>query len=32
VTSPFPWPAGYKPLIEPEFPWGYFEEGGGGRK
>jgi putative exosortase-associated protein (TIGR04073 family) len=32
VTSPFPWPAGYKPMIEPEFPWGYFEEGGGGRK
>lgn len=29
VTAPFPWPAGYKPLIEPELPWGYFEEGSG---
>ena len=25
VTAPFPIPAGYKPIIEPEFPWGYFE-------
>jgi putative exosortase-associated protein (TIGR04073 family) len=25
VTCPFPWPAGYKPLIQPEFPWGYFD-------
>jgi putative exosortase-associated protein (TIGR04073 family) len=26
VTAPFPVPAGYAPIIEPEFPWGYFED------
>ncbi len=26
VTAPFPVPEGYAPIIEPEFPWGYFEE------
>ena len=26
VSSPFPVPAGFKPLIEPEFPWDYFED------
>jgi putative exosortase-associated protein (TIGR04073 family) len=26
VTAPFPAPPGYRPLIEPEFPWGYFDE------
>jgi putative exosortase-associated protein (TIGR04073 family) len=26
VTAPFPVPAGYQPIIQPEFPWGYFEE------
>jgi putative exosortase-associated protein (TIGR04073 family) len=26
VTSPFPAPANYRPIIEPEFPWGYFDE------
>jgi putative exosortase-associated protein (TIGR04073 family) len=26
VTSPFPVPDGFKPIIEPEFPWGYFDE------
>lgn len=26
VSAPFPLPAGYKPIIDPEFPWGYFEE------
>jgi putative exosortase-associated protein (TIGR04073 family) len=26
VTSPFEAPAGFKPIIEPEFPWSYFEE------
>ena len=26
VTSPFPVPEGFKPVIEPEFPWGYFDE------
>lgn len=25
VTAPFPVPAGYRPILEPEFPWGYFE-------
>jgi len=25
VSAPFPAPAGYRPLIQPEFPWGYFE-------
>ena len=25
VTAPFPVPAGYKPILQPEFPWGYFE-------
>jgi putative exosortase-associated protein (TIGR04073 family) len=25
VTAPFPVPSGYRPIIEPEFPWGYFE-------
>ena len=26
LTSPFEFPAGYKPILEPEFPWQYFEE------
>jgi len=26
VTSPFPAPANYRPIIEPEFPWGHFDE------
>jgi len=26
VTAPLPIPAGYRPIIEPEFPWGYFDE------
>lgn len=26
VTAPFPIPAGYRPLIQPEFPWDYFQE------
>lgn len=26
VTAPFPLPAGFRPIIEPEFPWGYFDE------
>jgi putative exosortase-associated protein (TIGR04073 family) len=25
VTAPFELPAGFKPVIEPEFPWDYFE-------
>jgi putative exosortase-associated protein (TIGR04073 family) len=30
VTCPFPLPAGFEPVIEPEFPWSYFSEHGGG--
>ncbi len=26
VTAPFPIPPHYRPIIEPEFPWGYFDE------
>ena len=26
LTSPFEAPPGYKPILEPEFPWDYFEE------
>lgn len=26
LTAPFPLPAGFKPLIQPEFPWDYFQE------
>ena len=25
LTAPFPLPSGYQPILEPEFPWGYFE-------
>ncbi|HXV36116.1 MAG TPA: exosortase system-associated protein, TIGR04073 family [Myxococcota bacterium] len=25
VSAPFPLPAGFQPIIEPEFPWDYFE-------
>ena len=28
VTAPIPVPAGYQPMLEPEFPWGYFDGGG----
>ena len=27
VTAPFPIPAGYQPIMQPEFPWGYFDGG-----
>ncbi len=27
LTAPFPIPEGYEPIIEPEFPWDYFESG-----
>ena len=27
VTAPFPAPAGYRPILRPEFPWGHFEAG-----
>jgi putative exosortase-associated protein (TIGR04073 family) len=26
LSAPFAAPAGYRPIIEPEFPWSYFEE------
>jgi putative exosortase-associated protein (TIGR04073 family) len=26
VTAPLDWPEGYQAIIEPEFPWDYFEE------
>jgi putative exosortase-associated protein (TIGR04073 family) len=26
VSSPFEVPAGFEPIIKPEFPWSYFEE------
>jgi putative exosortase-associated protein (TIGR04073 family) len=28
VTCPFPWPAGYKPIMQPEFPWDHFDDRG----
>ena len=27
VTAPFPAPAGYRPILQPEFPWDYFDGG-----
>ncbi len=24
ITFPIPAPAGYRPLLKPEYPWGYF--------
>lgn len=27
LSAPFPAPAGYRPILQPEFPWGYFEGG-----
>jgi putative exosortase-associated protein (TIGR04073 family) len=27
ISAPFPVPAGYRPILQPEFPWGYFEAG-----
>ena len=28
LSAPFPAPAGYRPILEPEFPWDYFDGGG----
>jgi putative exosortase-associated protein (TIGR04073 family) len=28
LSAPFPAPAGYRPIINPEFPWDYFDGGG----
>ena len=25
VTAPFPVPAGFRPILSPEYPWGYFK-------
>ena len=25
VSAPFELPAGYRPILQPEFPWGYFQ-------
>lgn len=25
VSAPFPLPAGYRPILQPEYPWSYFE-------
>jgi putative exosortase-associated protein (TIGR04073 family) len=27
VSAPFPAPTGYRTILEPEFPWDYFDEG-----
>lgn len=31
LTAPFPLPAGFEPILRPEFPWGYFESPPPGR-
>jgi putative exosortase-associated protein (TIGR04073 family) len=28
LSSPFEAPAGFEPIIEPEFPWDYFDDNG----
>ncbi|MGY6277461.1 exosortase system-associated protein, TIGR04073 family [Methylomonas sp. MgM2] len=25
LTAPFPVPAGFRPILRPEYPWGYFK-------
>jgi putative exosortase-associated protein (TIGR04073 family) len=25
ITAPFPVPAGFRPILSPEYPWGYFQ-------
>ena len=25
LSAPFPFPKNYEPILQPEFPWGYFE-------
>jgi putative exosortase-associated protein (TIGR04073 family) len=29
VSAPFPVPPGYAPILEPEYPWSYFDDRGG---
>ncbi len=31
LSAPFPAPAGFQPLLRPEFPWDYFDDAGYGR-
>lgn len=26
VTAPFPYPADFRPIMQPEYPWDYFEQ------
>jgi len=28
LSAPFPFPAGFRPILTPEFPWSYFEGDG----
>ena len=28
LSAPFPVPSGYRRILEPEFPWSYFEDRG----
>ena len=32
VSAPIPAPAGYQPILRPEFTWNYFEENGQKRR
>ena len=27
MTAPFAVPEGYRPILSPEYPWGYFDDG-----
>ena len=26
LTAPLPYPSGFQPILQPEFPWGYFDD------
>ena len=32
VSAPIPAPPGYRPILSPEYPWGYFDAGYGQRR
>ncbi len=32
ISAPFPLPADYAPILDPEYPWSYFDEGGSPRR
>ena len=32
ASAPFPAPANYEPILEPEYPWSYFGSGEGGKE